>query len=299
MQAARSWSRLRSRRGFTLIELLVVIAIIAILAAILFPVFARARAAARKTTGISNLKQIGLGTMMYIQDYDERFPYYNWGCHSCNESGNAGYGPGTAGCPLGTMSAGDARFGAYSSAAWYNAVNPYIKNTQLYQDPSDKSQWQPGYCISFPQTVWPTYQNSVWASYAWNESASGASQANYSSPASDLMWSDYIGVLVDTWNRHTWVPMNDLYVRRAIWNDLGWGTNNCGGGDDPRAGLAGTPYPAPAPIWDCLKKGIRHETHVNVVFMDGHAKLIPARQMQEVGPDNGQIIRGEGSMPML
>ncbi|MDF2439397.1 MAG: hypothetical protein JWN98_381 [Abditibacteriota bacterium] len=59
--------------GFTLIELLVVIAIIAILAAILFPVFARARENARKSSCLSNLKQMGLGAMMYSQDYDERF----------------------------------------------------------------------------------------------------------------------------------------------------------------------------------------------------------------------------------
>ncbi|MEP6756569.1 MAG: DUF1559 domain-containing protein, partial [Chthonomonadales bacterium] len=63
------------RRGFTLIELLVVIAIIAILAAILFPVFAKAREAARKATCLSNLKQIGLATLMYVQDYDEQFPW--------------------------------------------------------------------------------------------------------------------------------------------------------------------------------------------------------------------------------
>ncbi|MFW6438179.1 MAG: DUF1559 domain-containing protein [Armatimonadota bacterium] len=61
------------RRGFTLIELLVVIAIIAILAAILFPVFARAREKARQTSCLSNMKQLGLGMMMYAQDYDERF----------------------------------------------------------------------------------------------------------------------------------------------------------------------------------------------------------------------------------
>src|SRR5690242_13752299 len=67
-------------RGFTLIELLVVIAIIAILAAILFPVFAQARERARMAACLSNLKQIGTGTMMYVQDYDEK--YHNakaWG----------------------------------------------------------------------------------------------------------------------------------------------------------------------------------------------------------------------------
>ncbi|MFA4044255.1 MAG: hypothetical protein HZRFUVUK_001041, partial [Candidatus Fervidibacterota bacterium] len=72
----------RMHRGFTLIELLVVIAIIAILAAILFPVFARAREKARQASCQSNLKQIGLAIFQYAQDYDERLPL-------------AWYGPGT------------------------------------------------------------------------------------------------------------------------------------------------------------------------------------------------------------
>jgi prepilin-type N-terminal cleavage/methylation domain-containing protein/prepilin-type processing-associated H-X9-DG protein len=66
------------RRGFTLIELLVVIAIIAILAAILFPVFARAREKARQSSCLSNCKQIGLAAQMYAQDYDERMGIYDW-----------------------------------------------------------------------------------------------------------------------------------------------------------------------------------------------------------------------------
>jgi prepilin-type N-terminal cleavage/methylation domain-containing protein/prepilin-type processing-associated H-X9-DG protein len=74
-------SRFGRRTGFTLIELLVVIAIISILAAILFPVFARAREGARRTSCLSNLKQIGLACHMYAQDYDELFPVDN---HICN-----------------------------------------------------------------------------------------------------------------------------------------------------------------------------------------------------------------------
>ena len=65
----------RGRRAFTLIELLVVIAIIAILAAILFPVFAQARDKARQTTCLSNIKQLSLGVLMYAQDYDEQLLY--------------------------------------------------------------------------------------------------------------------------------------------------------------------------------------------------------------------------------
>ena len=93
-------------QAFTLIELLVAIAIIAILAAILFPVFARARENARRSSCQSNLKQIGIGVIQYTQDYDENFP-------------------------LALVTPG---FG------WAAVIQPYIKSTQLYQCPSDTKE---------------------------------------------------------------------------------------------------------------------------------------------------------------
>ena len=98
-------STLHNKRGFTLIELLVVIAIIAILAAILFPAFARARENARRASCQSNLKQIGLGIMQYTQDYDERLP-------------------------AGRTHDGTAWIG------WHSVVQPYIKSTQVFRCPS-------------------------------------------------------------------------------------------------------------------------------------------------------------------
>jgi prepilin-type N-terminal cleavage/methylation domain-containing protein/prepilin-type processing-associated H-X9-DG protein len=277
----------RRVKGFTLIELLVVIAIIAILAAILFPVFAKARAQARKIAGISNLKQIGTGTMMYVQDYDEAFPYYNWGVMSCTEVGT----------PSPAISGDTQAFEPYSAAAWCNSVQPYVKNLGLFQDPSDRRRWQPGYCINFPQSNFQagaqSWTRSTYLSYGWNEGASGARIAQYQNPASDLMWCDYIGVLVDTWNR--WQrDDNDMYVRRGIWNELDWNSNAwCGLGRDPRETFTRS---FTQQEWDCLAgPGIRHETGVNVTFMDGHAKFVKARDMKEVGPDNGQIIPGPGS----
>lgn len=97
------------RRGFTLIELLVVIAIIAILAAILFPVFARAREKARQASCLSNVKQMSLAVMMYVQDYDEMLPFAIGGPHMGR---------------LWTL---------------MELLGPYMKNRQIERCPSDKA----------------------------------------------------------------------------------------------------------------------------------------------------------------
>lgn len=103
----------RNARGFTLIELLVVIAIIAILAAILFPVFAKAREKARQSSCLSNLKQLGSAYMMYVQDYDETLPY-------------ASVAPSPA----------PATTSWWAADRVYGVFTPYIKNTQVWICPS-------------------------------------------------------------------------------------------------------------------------------------------------------------------
>ena len=112
------------RRGFTLIELLVVIAIIAILAAILFPVFARAREKARQASCTSNVKQIMLAVLMYAQDYDERLLL---GIHRC------AVWPGPTALANGTW-VDTAVYGG--PKAFGHILEPYIKNTQIFVCPS-------------------------------------------------------------------------------------------------------------------------------------------------------------------
>jgi prepilin-type N-terminal cleavage/methylation domain-containing protein/prepilin-type processing-associated H-X9-DG protein len=103
----------RTRPAFTLIELLVVIAIIAILAAILFPVFAQAREAARKTTCLSNVRQLGIGLMAYAQDYDETLPFSSFSAV-----------PGQS-------------VNSIQNPKWADVIQPYVKNDQIFTCPSD------------------------------------------------------------------------------------------------------------------------------------------------------------------
>jgi prepilin-type N-terminal cleavage/methylation domain-containing protein/prepilin-type processing-associated H-X9-DG protein len=180
------------RSGFTLIELLVVISIIAILAAILFPVFARARENARRASCQSNLKQIGLGFAMYTQDYDERYPQGQWFCN---------YRSPTAAdttCP-----AGVGFYAAHPAVyiQWYHVMHPYTKSIQLYNCPSNSaipkqknSQWGD----------WDTGQKTP---YGWNtvngtQTFLGIHTSTVADPAGTLLVTE---VTTDgVYGRHSW-----------------------------------------------------------------------------------------------
>jgi prepilin-type N-terminal cleavage/methylation domain-containing protein/prepilin-type processing-associated H-X9-DG protein len=125
-----------AKKGFTLIELLVVIAIIAILASILFPVFARARENARRSSCQSNLKQIGLGILQYTQDYDERLPVR-----------------------------------AFGQMNWMSNTQPYLKSAQLFTCPSDANAGKSGLPVQ-AKDYWPNDITPFRTSYIYNRNLS-------------------------------------------------------------------------------------------------------------------------------
>ncbi len=147
------------RKGFTLIELLVVIAIIAILAAILFPVFAQAREKARAISCLSNMKQIGLGQLMYSQDYDERFT-----CGVLPKAGDPGF----------------------MGMGWAGQMYPYVKNTQLFKCPNDPNQ-----ATKLNNVV------IVPVSYALNYRALFYATPTLKTPASTILVTEAFGALTD------------------------------------------------------------------------------------------------------
>ena len=152
------------KRGFTLIELLVVIAIIAILAAILFPVFAKAREKARQSSCSSNLKQLSLAALQYMQDYDEKYM-------QCG-----GYQT-----PSLLLQRGD----------WMFTLEPYIKNQQLWDCPSyNNSGFQSGGIWSYNDAALPGQYQRFVVEYTRSLRTSSQPQAAFQEPSTTMMASE-------------------------------------------------------------------------------------------------------------
>lgn len=166
---SRSVQTERARSAFTLIELLVVIAVIAILAALLFPVFARARENARRTSCLSNLKQIGLAFLQYTQDYDEAYPLSSY---------------------------------PSDSVSWTSGAAPYMKSTQLFRCPSDSS-------ANWSTPAAPPVNNYYTTSYLMNAWMAGTNkftrQSSIASTSKVVLLSEGNGVARDHFHPFYWV----------------------------------------------------------------------------------------------
>ncbi len=199
------------RHGFTLIELLVVIAIIAILAAILFPVFARAREKARQTSCLSNVKQIGLAIRMYVQDYDEKFPSAR----------------SVPGCPFPDYGASIPYMLPVERQllGWPSLMTPYVKNQQIFWCPSDENE-----------STAPT----ATVSYFWRHcidahgiTRGGPKDATFCRPSEQIIvheWFDWHLEKLGLWNANSGIrQVNAAFVdghAKAYRNFTGRGPNN-------------------------------------------------------------------------
>jgi prepilin-type N-terminal cleavage/methylation domain-containing protein len=240
--------------AFTLIELLVVIAIIAILAAILFPVFAQARDKARQATCVSNMKQIGLAMNMYVQDYDETFPILPW-------NGQV-FGAGFDATALPYVT----RF------TWIAQYQPYIKNKQVWVCPSDPNP-KHGNIYSPAPSIWGIPTPNSYAVNAelhpyvatpgqeascdgcpWVNNGRPRTLAGIPSPAATYAVADSSRNIMEPW----WI---DVGPRFSNWERF-YARDNTGGG------LSCKNYPG-----RCDQTNIKRHLEGSVlVYADGHAK---------------------------
>lgn len=250
------------RRGFTLIELLVVIAIIAILAAILFPVFAQAREKARAIACLSSTKQIGIGQMMYMQDYDES----TLPAHMDYTDQQVGTFTGNG---LNNQVADWKRY-------WHYIIQPYVKNHRVFVCASQTSKTGPdwaddaegvrggtgiGYGINDPMTTW---------------GGSTVNYANLSRPADTVMFSD-AGALTIGADSEMW---NSNQAARAAFKANPDNYKGPGGYNAAASARFENPHRS---AWDAggdaaLFPVARHNGFCNVIFFDGHAKAIRLSQ---------------------
>ena len=166
----------QANTAFTLIELLVVIAIIAILAAILFPVFAQAREKARAATCLSNLKQLGNGLMMYVQDYDETYPSADWAQSRVQPPG----------------------------IFWAECIYPYVKNYQVYNCITGGGRGGP-----LP-LVYNNWRFPTRPDYGWNIRLNFRSAADITRPAEIVAMADCSHqVFIDHVARIAWANSDD------------------------------------------------------------------------------------------
>jgi prepilin-type N-terminal cleavage/methylation domain-containing protein/prepilin-type processing-associated H-X9-DG protein len=252
----------KSTQGFTLIELLVVIAIIAILAAILFPVFAQAREKARQASALSNYKQVGLAALQYVQDYDEQYPSGHYGVVS----------PPNA-----------AQYGL----AWAGEVYPYSKSTQVLKDPDDPTS-------TLAATSTMVAQVPVSLAYNYNVPSNGGAIASLNAPASTALLCAVKNVIANPTIASEANPINATPPLAPAYS----ATTN---GLTYLASIDGTSYPAvqgnalldtgvlggyaacgvnvgakaaPAAVFNCTNpKGVHSESSI-YFFADGHAKTL-------------------------
>jgi len=231
-------------QGFTLIELLVVIAIISILASILFPVFARARENARRASCQSNLKQIGLGMMMYAQDYDGHLVsgFLDMG------SGNVSYPDGSTG-----------RF-----QPWYVSMFPYLKSSQLLNCPSVSSslEYKGGYGITTFSYAYNYLYPSVsgLTDHGVSLGASGAAGAIISSiedPSGTIMITDSSTALI------RFVSTAAYRATKETLHDTG----TCDLYYNPPSGIDDHKYY----VYPACGRA-RHLDTMGTLFVDGHVK---------------------------